>query len=269
MNYFELWSKVWVNNITQEAEDTARQRQNFFKQVYKARRLCNGGPKKVAMVKGKDGRLLTKKDEVKDRWREHFAEVLNRPVPEITAEVEETNEVNDRINTGAISKDEIRSALGDMKSGEAPGIDNLTTDLLRADTDTTVNVLGYSFNTTWEEERVPEDWCRGLIVKLPKKGGLTTCRNWTGITLMSTIAKVMGRILMMRIAAGTDAELRKEQAGFKIQLYKIDLSTRLQGINYSVCEVYYPEPWFEIFCLQLNFKILNLAYQKAFFPLTF
>ena len=32
---------------------------------------------------------------------------------------------------------------------------------------------------------------------------------------MSTIAKVMGRILIMRIAARTDAELRKEQAGFR------------------------------------------------------
>lgn len=76
----------WVNNVAQEAEDAARQGQ--MKGVYEAtRRLCNEGPKKVAMVKGKDGRLLTKEDEVKDRWREHFVEVLKRPVPEVTAEV--------------------------------------------------------------------------------------------------------------------------------------------------------------------------------------
>ena len=143
----------WVNNIAQ-AEDAARQGQ--MKGVYEAtRRLCNEGPKKVTMVKGKDGRLLTKEDKVKDRWREHFVEVLNRPVPEVTAEVEEANEVS--INTGAITKDEIRSALGDMKSGKAPGIDNLTADLLRADTDPTVSVLHDLCNTIWEEESVPED----------------------------------------------------------------------------------------------------------------
>jgi len=80
----------WVNNVAQEAEDAAQQ--GKMKGVYKAtRRLCNEGPKKVAMVKGKDRRLLTKEDEVKDRWREHFVEV------------EETNEVNGSINTGAIS----------------------------------------------------------------------------------------------------------------------------------------------------------------------
>ena len=80
-----------------------------------------------------------------------------------------------------------------MKSGKAPGIDNLTADLLRADIVTTVSVLDDLFHTIWEEESIPEDWCRGLIVKLPKKGDRATCRNWRGITLMSTIAKVMGK----------------------------------------------------------------------------
>ena len=79
---------------------------------------------------------------------------MNRPVPEVTAKVEETNEVNDCINTGAISTDEIKSALGDTKSDKAPGIENLTADLLRADTDTTVSVLDDLFNTIWEEESV-------------------------------------------------------------------------------------------------------------------
>ncbi|KAL9979755.1 hypothetical protein ACROYT_G017464 [Oculina patagonica] len=60
------------------------------------------------MVKGKDGRL-PKETEIKARWREHFVMVLNRrPVTEVTAEVEEANEVNDSINTGAITKDGIR-----------------------------------------------------------------------------------------------------------------------------------------------------------------
>ena len=230
-----------------------------MKGVYEAtRRLCNEGPKEVAMVKGKDGRLLTKEDQVKDRWREHFVEVLNRPVPEVTAEVEETNEVNDSINTGAISKDEIRSAQGDMKSGKAPGIDNLTADLLRADTDTTVSVLHDLFNTIWEEESVPEDWCKGLIVKLPKKGDLTTCGNWRGITLMSTVAEVMGRIVIKRIAAGIDAELRKEQAGFRKGRSTTEEIFVLRNIVEQVVE------WnSSLTCASWTTKRLLIAYTEA------
>ena len=65
--------------------------------------------------------------------------------------------VNNGIDIREITREEIRSALGDMKSGKAPSIDSITADLLRVDTDTTVNVLHELFNKIWEEKSVPED----------------------------------------------------------------------------------------------------------------
>ena len=66
-----------------------------MKGLYEAtRRLCNEEPKKVGMVKSKEGRLLTKEGEVKARLQEHFMEVLKKLVPKVVAEVNETNEVN-------------------------------------------------------------------------------------------------------------------------------------------------------------------------------
>ena len=59
------------------------------------------------------------------------------------------------------------------------GIDNITVEMMKADIDTTVNVLHDLLGLIWEEERIPEDWCKGkgLIVRLPKKGDLTNCGN--------------------------------------------------------------------------------------------
>ena len=203
----------WINGVANEAEDAASQGQ--MKGVYKAtRRLCNEGPREAGMVKNKEGKLMTKESEVKPRWQEHFPKVLNRPVLEVATEVEETDVINNSIAIGEITRGEIRSALEDMKSGKVPGIDSITADLLRVDTDTTVKVLHELFNKIWEEESVPEDWLRGLIIKLPKKGDLMSCENWRGITLMSLVAKVLGRVLIKTIVARTDAELRGEQAGF-------------------------------------------------------
>jgi len=48
----------------------------------------------------------------------------------------------------------------------------------------------------------------GLIVKLPKKGDLTECNNWRGITLMVVAAKVQGRIIITQIRDGIDNKLR-------------------------------------------------------------
>ena len=130
----------WINGVAKEAEDAASQGQ--MKGVYEAtRKLCNKGPRKAGMVKSKEGKLLTKVGEIKARWQEHFMEVLNRPVPEVATEVEEAEVVNSSIDIGELTREEIRSALGDIKSGKAPGIDSITADLLRVDTDTTVNVL--------------------------------------------------------------------------------------------------------------------------------
>ena len=123
-------------------------------------------------------------------------EVLNRPVQEVATEVEEPDVVNNSIDIAEITREEIRSALGDMESRKAPGIDSITADLPRVDTDTTVNVLHELFTKIWEEESVPEDWSRGLIIKLPKKGDLTSCGNWRGVTLVSIVVKVLGTVLV-------------------------------------------------------------------------
>ena len=125
--------------------------------------------------------------------------------------------VNNDIDIGEITRGQIKCALGGMKSGKAPGIDSITADLLRVDTDTTVQVLHALFNKIWKEESVPEDWLRGLTIKLPKKGDLKSCQNWRGtcITLTFIVAKVLGRVLIKTIAAGTDAALRGQQAGFR------------------------------------------------------
>ena len=44
------------------------------------------------MVKDKEGKLLTKDDDIRKRWRNHFAEVLNRPVPTDQADIDVMHE---------------------------------------------------------------------------------------------------------------------------------------------------------------------------------
>ena len=58
-------------------------------------------------------------------------------------------------------------------------------------------------------------WKQGLIVKIPKKGDLTECGNWRGITLTSVPSKAFGRVLIDRIRDGVNSKLRDEQAGFR------------------------------------------------------
>ena len=54
-----------------------------------------------------------------------------------------------------------------------------------------------------------------MIVKIPKKGDLTDCNNWRGITLLSVPSKILAKTIMQRISNAVDMKLRKEQAGFR------------------------------------------------------
>ena len=52
----------------------------------------------------------------------------------------------------------------------------------------------------WISEVTPASWTTGLIVKLPKKGDLSDCNNWRGITLLSITSKILSRIIHKRLA---------------------------------------------------------------------
>lgn len=89
----------------------------------------------------REGKLLSREDEVRKRWQEHFMEVPNRPDPETVAEVVGNSDINEEIEEGPVTKLEIKNAIKDMKNGKAAGIDNITVEMMKADIDTTVDAL--------------------------------------------------------------------------------------------------------------------------------
>ncbi|XP_039403554.1 uncharacterized protein LOC120409474, partial [Mauremys reevesii] len=87
--------------------------------------------------------------------------------------------------------------------------------MLKADLNMSAGILEELFNKAWEEEKVPEAWKKGIIVKLPKKGDLSLCDNWRGINLLSVLGKVFCRVLLQRIRQAVEEVLREEQTGFR------------------------------------------------------
>ena len=70
-------------------------------------------------------------------------------------------------------------------------------------------------NRIWSEEKMPEEWKKGLLIKLPKKGDLSYCKNWRGIMLVNMASKAFCRVILERIKTMLDGKLREEQVGFQ------------------------------------------------------
>ena len=182
--------------------------------VYKITKELCGQSKQPPPVKDKKGKIITTEKEQAARWVEHFKDILNRPEP--TVIFEGAPQKDDlKICTDPPSKEEITKAIKSMKPGKAAGIDGIQAELLKADMGTATEELHSLFIDIWEENKIPADWSKGLIVKLSKKGDLGNCDNWRGITLLSIPSKVFCRILLNRIDEELDKTLRQEQAGFR------------------------------------------------------
>lgn len=72
-------------------------------------------------------------------------------------------------------------------------------------------------NKIWEAKRIPIEWNKtnGLLVKLSKKGDLSWCENWRGISLLPIASKIFCRVILNIMKDAVDKVLRNEQAGFR------------------------------------------------------
>ena len=60
---------------------------------------------------------------------------------------------------GPVTKLEIKNAIKDMRNGKRVAIDNITVEMIKVVTDTTVGDSRDIFRLIWEQERKLEDRC--------------------------------------------------------------------------------------------------------------
>ena len=186
-------------------------------------------------MKNKDGSRITTDEGQRQRWADHFREILNRPTPAEKPNIPRAERTLP-IRTTMPSREEIRNAIKAIKAGKAPGPDGVPPEALKADPETATVTLHKLFVKIWLEEEIPADWKIGHIVKLPKKGDLGNCGNWRGSTLLSLASKVLIRVILDRMKGHLDKLLRKNQAGFRPGRSCLDQAAVLRIIIEQVAE---------------------------------
>ncbi|KAI0235174.1 hypothetical protein LSAT2_014355 [Lamellibrachia satsuma] len=202
----------FVEGLAQEAEKAAAGRN--MKQLYDTTRKLAGKFKKSERpIRDKNGSVLMGADKQLNRWAEHFEELLNRPAPQNQPDIQPA-ETDIPIDCNKPTREEIKKAIAHMKNGKVAGPDGIPAEALKADVNTSVEML-YCLFEIWEKEEIPAEWKEGYLIKIPKKGDLSHCDNYRGITLLSVPGKVLNRIILERMKGTVDQTLREQQAGFR------------------------------------------------------
>ena len=168
------------------------------------------------MIKDANGNNIIKEEEKALRWREHFQSVLNGRQANESHTFEEYVGEDLPVDIGNITLAEVSNVTKKLKNNKSPGDDLITGEMLKATTDGGgLHKMHNLLCRIWESEVCPEDWKRGTIIKLPKKGNLADCGNWRGITLLSVPGKMLAMIILDRIYVALDGKMREGQAGFR------------------------------------------------------
>ena len=105
--------------------------------------------------------------------------------------------------------------MNEMKSGKAPWLDGFPVECLKKGGMAVLEWLVRLLNLSFDMGIVPMDWLGACILPLHKgKGDKCECSNSRGISLLSVVGKLFGRVLIKRVWAGIECAIGEEQCGF-------------------------------------------------------
>lgn len=242
--------RKFFDMIASQAEQHANQ--NNMRELHRlVNQLTNRKSNTAQPIRDTNGDMLTNTEAQTSRWKKHFEAVSNsqQATNEDTHNEAHSRNRNLRISIDPPNISEIKEAIKNLKRNKAAGIDGIPAELLQADVQTTAQLLQPHITSFWLEERASMAWKKGLIVKLPKKGDLTYCDNWRGITLLNLTYKILTGIIQGRIQAKIEKTIRDEQAGFRPHRSCVDQANTLRIIVEQSIE--YRTPLYIIF---IDFK---------------
>jgi len=171
-------------------------------------------------IKDREGRVVMGREEEGAVWGRYFKSLLNegseeRAVVEGEWEEELRGVENVEEGSGRITMIEVEETIKKLKKGKAAGRDGIMGEMIRAGGVAMCRWLARMMNVCWERGEVPKDWQEACVVPVYKGcGNKNECGSYRGISMMSVVGKLYGRVVIERIKNITEGLVGEEQVGF-------------------------------------------------------
>lgn len=214
--------KSW-EMFTQKLEEDSKGNQKLLYGLLKSKR---SDKEDIKAIETEDGNIIRDMEGIREEMKNYFKILLNgENEQESDAEVIELEE-----EQHPISWSETENSLKQMKGGKAAGVDELTADMIKAAGIHGIQWLHRILGVIWKENKVPDEWKKGIIIPLFKKGSRKKCTNYRGITLLSHCLKIMEKIIEKRLRKILEHQFEEQQHGFRSNRGTIDLIFSLRQL---------------------------------------
>ncbi|XP_076032950.1 uncharacterized protein LOC143020418 [Oratosquilla oratoria] len=157
----EVWQKIG-NDLREDMEGTRKLLYNMARNYRKEKN------KGAYAVKDKNGVMLVETNQISERWKNYFENLLN--AGQENMEMQEENQMeflegeNDEITVA-----EVQAAIQRMKNGKACGEDEIHIEFIKAMGELGANWLTRNMNVAWKNAEIPDDWSKADVCPIFKK----------------------------------------------------------------------------------------------------
>ena len=173
-------------------------------------------PANERMMKKEDGTMCVSPEENAEVFRKHFETLYERD-PSYDPTVLNLMQQREEVGCGDTpTVTEIDKAIRNLKNTK-PGISGLSSQLFKAllAEEESATLLRRIVIDFWETELPPDEWEKGQLVILPKKGDLSLPGNHRGIMLLEVAYKIIAIILHGRLLPIEENLDHESQCGFR------------------------------------------------------
>ena len=197
-----------------------------------AKKYRKGGKEETRTIKDDKGELLIDKEDIDERWRQYFEDLLNVAGQDEELDDEDDEDEEETAEVDHITEEEVMKELKKMKNGKSPGLDGLTAELLKEGGEVLLKEITELFNKVYSTGLVPEEWGKAVICPIFKggnikedksKGDRQNCKNYRGISLLPHIVKLYERIIEKKLRSCVENDLGEWQYGFRPHRSTMDL----------------------------------------------
>ena len=98
------------------------------------------------------------------------------------------------------SLEEVSKTIDSLRTGKASGMDRIPAEVIKSAKGPLLEHLHAMLCQCWEEREVPQDKRDCNIVILCKNNGdRSDCKNYRGISFLSIVVKIFGRVVLKRL----------------------------------------------------------------------
>ena len=176
-------------------------------------------------IRDEDGKILFETHQIKSRWEEYVSELYN--------DNRENPPLVQNVDGEEILLSEVEKAVKELKSGKAPGGDQLTSEMIKASDEFGLEVIHKLVNEIYNASYIPSNMNESIFVRIPK----TMCTEYRTLSLMSHLLKLILRIILLRNREQFEQEINILQSGFMTGKGTRDGIFNLRMINERYCEM--------------------------------